>query len=73
MEKVKITTKLGKLKCFVIESEASSELGTTRLVAYFHPKYGFVKLDYTNIDGSKTILTLVEHKIQAFTMEVSTN
>ena len=26
---------------------------------YYNPKYGFVKLDYTNIDGSKTILELI--------------
>ncbi|WP_281432062.1 hypothetical protein [Chryseobacterium salipaludis] len=36
------------------------------MIAYFNPQYGFVKLDYTNIDNSKTILELtnVENRLQ---------
>ncbi|MBC2839729.1 hypothetical protein [Robiginitalea sp. SC105] len=60
-DKAVIKTPLGELECLVIESTAASEIGTTELVAYFHPKYGFVKLNYTNIDGSKTNLVLTEY------------
>lgn len=57
-----ISTNIGTLKCFVVESVAHSRIGETKLTSYFHPKYGFVKLDYTNIDGSKTILELTSFK-----------
>jgi hypothetical protein len=53
-----IATSIGDLSCYVIESVAKSELGDTFLTAYFNTNYGFVKLDYTNIDGSKLILKL---------------
>lgn len=56
-----LETPFGKLNCFVINSEGKSDIGTTKLISYFHKKYGFVKLDYTNIDASKTILTLKSH------------
>jgi hypothetical protein len=53
-----IQTKLGALKCYVVESEAKSALGSTKLVSYYHDEFGFVKLVYTNIDGSKMTLEL---------------
>lgn len=56
-----LETELGKLDCYVIESEAKSEIGESSLKAFFNPKYGFVKLDYTNIDGSKLLLDLVDY------------
>lgn len=55
-----IKTKLGKVKCYVIDSWAESRIGKTYLTCYFNPEYGFVKLDYTNIDRSKTILELTK-------------
>lgn len=58
--KVSLKTKLGDLKCYVVESESNSKIGTTRLTAYFNKKYGFVKLDYTNIDGTKTVMDLAK-------------
>jgi len=57
-----LSTKLGKMKCYVVQSSAKSELGTTYLTSYFNQTFGFVKLDYTNIDGSKIILELIEWK-----------
>lgn len=56
-----LKTNLGNIECFVIEAKATSRIGETGLTAYFNPEYGFVKLDYTNIDGSKTNLELTEH------------
>ncbi len=58
--KKKISTKLGKLECYVIHAKAKSRIGETRLISYFNPKFGFVKLNYTNIDGTKTVLELVK-------------
>ena len=60
-DKKKIKTELGEIECFVIESTANSRIGETKLVSYFNTEYGFVKLDYTNIDGSKTNLELTDH------------
>jgi hypothetical protein len=57
-----IQTKFGKLKCQVSSSSSTSELGETYLKSYFHKDYGFVKLEYTNIDGSQMILDLAESK-----------
>lgn len=60
-DKRTLKTDLGEIECLVIESNAKSRIGETKLTAYFNTKLGFVKLDYTNIDGSKTILELTEH------------
>jgi hypothetical protein len=59
-EKTKRTTKMGELDCFRVECEAISSVGTTHLTFFFNPKFGFVHLEFTNIDKSKTILELVE-------------
>ena len=53
-----VASKLGTLPCYVVESEATSALGSTKLVAYYNAKFGFIKLDYTNIDKSSLILEL---------------
>jgi hypothetical protein len=60
-DNVKLQTNLGELDCLVIESKAESRLGETFLKAYFNDTYGFVKLNYTNIDGSRTNLILSQH------------
>ncbi|MBT6567517.1 MAG: hypothetical protein HON19_01260 [Flavobacteriales bacterium] len=60
-DKQTLKTQIGEMECFVIEANAKSRLGETKLIAYFNPKYGFVKLDYVNIDGSKTNLELIEY------------
>ncbi len=56
--KEKVKTGVGELDCFKVEAKANSSIGESGLVSYFHPDYGFVKLDYSNIDGSKTVLEL---------------
>jgi hypothetical protein len=53
-----IHNSLGALPCYVVESEATSALGSTKLVAYYNEKVGFVKLAYTNIDKSSLTLEL---------------
>ncbi|MBP7499750.1 MAG: hypothetical protein KA796_07785 [Chryseobacterium sp.] len=57
-DKKNITTKLGNLECYIIHSKAKSRIGETELISYFNPNFGFVKLEYKNIDGTKTILEL---------------
>ncbi len=61
-----IKTNLGNLDCFIIESEAISSMGKTRLTSYFNSKYGFVKFDYTNIDNSKLEIVLQDVIFQKF-------
>lgn len=51
-------SKLGNIECYEIASTATSNLGQTKLTSYFNSQYGFVKLDYVNIDGTKTIIEL---------------
>jgi len=63
-ETLKLNSRLGILDCFVIESKANSELGKTSLTAYFNEIYGFVKLDYTNIDSSKIVLELANYEVE---------
>lgn len=60
--KKSISTKLGSLECFIINSKARSRIGETELLSYFSPVFGFVKLEYKNIDGTKTILELEKTK-----------
>jgi hypothetical protein len=49
----KLTTPLGVLKCVVVFGTSTSEIGKTRLTSYFHKKYGFVRLEYLNVDKSQ--------------------
>lgn len=58
VDRKNISTKLGTLDCFVIDAKANSRIGVTKLRSYFNPVFGFVKLEYQNIDGSTTILEL---------------
>ncbi len=58
INKKNISTKLGNLECYVISSKAKSRIGETELISYFNPNFGFVKLEYKNIDGTKTVLEL---------------
>ena len=44
----------------IIKSEADTEIGTTKLISEFNPTKGFTKFDYTNIDGSRILLELIE-------------
>ncbi|KQT35651.1 hypothetical protein ASG22_01125 [Chryseobacterium sp. Leaf405] len=57
-DKKNILTKLGNLECYVVHANANNRIGKTELISYFNPKFGFVKLEYTNIDNTKTVLEL---------------
>jgi len=49
----------GEARCHMVDAEAKSGLGRTHLKAAFSEEHGFLRLDYTNIDGSKLVLELV--------------
>jgi len=34
----------------------------TSLISYYHPKYGFIRIEYTNVDGTRLIFELIEVK-----------
>lgn len=53
-----LSTALGALDCVRVEATAKSRLGKTHLTAYYNEKYGFVKFDYINIDGSQIEIDL---------------
>ena len=55
-----LNTSLGKLNCVVTEAIANTSLGTSKLTSYFNKKYGFVALDYSNIDSSTVKFKLIE-------------
>jgi hypothetical protein len=59
-----IETAFGNLNCKVTNAIGSSHSENfkmkTILKSYYHPEYGFVRLEYKNIDGSKIIIQLVE-------------
>lgn len=60
VSKTKLKTKFGTLKCFVIESTSENKLGIGKTTLYYHRKYGFVKTEFTSIDGTKFDIILVE-------------
>jgi len=61
---VQLNSSLGNLPCARIQATGTSKLGTTALEAYFHPAYGFVRLNYRNIDASRVQLELVAVDVQ---------
>lgn len=59
-----LATPFGNLPCHRVQASGTSKLGTTALEAYFHPAYGFVRLNYRNIDASRMQLELVTVDVQ---------
>lgn len=55
-----VETHFGKINCYIIQCEATSSIGTTKLTSYYNEVYGFVKLNYMNIDGTQLNLELVK-------------
>jgi hypothetical protein len=47
-----------KISCFVIDANCSSPYGKSRLITYFNNEYGFVKMDYLNMDSSRFTFSL---------------
>jgi hypothetical protein len=53
VDKKIIPTKLGNMETYVIESKAKSKYFTTYLTSYFSETYGFVRWEYTLVNGIK--------------------
>lgn len=58
--KDKLKTKVGEMDCWIIQSTATSEIGSTGLIGYYNEENGFVRLDYINIDKSKLTIEIKE-------------
>ena len=60
-----IETPLGKLTCKVTDGTGTSDnkdgLFKTHLKSFYYPKYGFVRLEYTNINGTNIFNILRLH------------
>ena len=61
-KKVPLSTKLGVVNCFEIYSFTESNFEQTELKAHYSTDYGFVRLDYQNIDKGRMTFELVEVK-----------
>lgn len=59
---IPISTKLGIIDCYEIISFTENRFKQTGLKAYYNPKYGFVKLEYLNIDSHHMTIELVKVK-----------
>lgn len=59
-----LATPLGSLPCYRVQATGTSKLGITTSEACFHPAYGFVRLNYCNIDRSRTELEMVAVNVQ---------
>jgi hypothetical protein len=60
--KEKLETNIGEMDCWVVQSLATSSIGSTGLIAYYNEENGFVKLDYINIDKSRLTIQIKEIK-----------
>ena len=54
-----LETELGELACDVVVGNGIGDLGPTKLVSYFNEKYGFVRLEYKNVNNSEMVIDLV--------------
>lgn len=59
-----IKTEIGELNCFVIESSAKSNIGTTKLRSYFSEKYGFIRLEYELLNDLKVNMWLIDFQTE---------
>jgi hypothetical protein len=55
-----LDTDLGMLKCYIIESSATSDIGVTYLTSYFNEEYGFVRYEYELLNGLKILIWLID-------------
>ncbi len=53
-----LQTPLGTLDCWIVQGKTASNLGKSAIKAYFHEQYGFVKMEYENVNKSKLVQEL---------------
>jgi hypothetical protein len=54
-----LTTPLGPLHCWVVRAQTSSPVGSSSLDLWYHPVYGFVRLNYLTVQGKRVNFKLV--------------
>lgn len=47
---------------WVIEGIASSQVGTSKLIAHYNPEIGFIQLQYTTLDGETISFLLIDRQ-----------
>ena len=52
------------LKCWKINAEVAYSFGASRLTYYFHPDYGFVKMEYRNYAGEYLEVIMQDHSAE---------
>ncbi|MCR8560849.1 hypothetical protein KXD93_24540 [Mucilaginibacter sp. BJC16-A38] len=57
-----LTLPFGTVQVIKIEGTAKTEAGSSNLTSYFSEQFGFVKLIYSNLDGSSIVFILREIK-----------
>jgi hypothetical protein len=50
---ISIETNMGKLFCYVVNTESKNNNKLPSLISYFNEKYGFIRLNYFNIDSTR--------------------
>jgi hypothetical protein len=52
-------THLGQILCYEIQATCNNRLGQSLLTMWYHPIYGFVKLDFDNLNNTRITLDLI--------------
>jgi len=67
MENESLETLFGIIDCVVTKGKGNCDYGsnhfTTNLKSYYHPNYGFIRLEYQLINGDRLIFELVKAKL----------
>ncbi|OBX23811.1 hypothetical protein BAA08_02300 [Bizionia sp. APA-3] len=59
MKSISYKTKFGLLPCIPISATSQSHIGISTSVFIYNEKYGFVKLEFNNIDGTTIVLEMI--------------
>lgn len=62
-DKRTVETAFGELECYEVQASATNDIGNTAMMALFNPNYGFVQMEYTNIDGSQIKMSLTQRSV----------
>lgn len=57
-----LKTEIGEIECYIIESSASSSIGTTKLKSYFSEMFGFIRYEYELINDLKVNFWIIDYK-----------
>ncbi|MFP2995108.1 hypothetical protein ABN763_04325 [Spongiivirga sp. MCCC 1A20706] len=64
VDKKKMKTAIGAIDCYVVESTATSNIGTTKLTSYFSKQYGFVRLEYELLNDLTINMWLIDFQTE---------